>query len=77
VLGYPDEMGDTPAIPKPDILGRNGSFVAFRKLHQRVAGFRQYLKANSSAPEGEELLAAKMMGRWRSRRAPRLMSAAP
>jgi deferrochelatase/peroxidase EfeB len=59
-------MGDTPAIPKPDILGRNGSYVAFRKLHQRVAAFRQYLKANSSAPEGEELLAAKMMGRWRS-----------
>jgi Dyp-type peroxidase family len=66
VLGYPDEMGETPSIPKPDILGRNGSYVAFRKLHQRVAAFRQYLKANSSATEGEELLAAKMMGRWRS-----------
>ena len=66
VLGYPDEMGETPAIPKPDILGRNGSYVVFRKLHQRVAAFRQYLKANSSGPEGQELLAAKMMGRWRS-----------
>jgi Dyp-type peroxidase family len=66
VLGYPDEMGETPAIPRPDILGRNGSYVAFRKLHQRVAAFRQYLKANSPGPEGEELLAAKMMGRWRS-----------
>lgn len=66
VLGYPDEMGDAPAIPKPDVLGRNGSYAVFRKLHQRVAAFRQFLKANSPSPEGEELLAAKIMGRWRS-----------
>jgi Dyp-type peroxidase family len=66
VLGYPDEMGGTSPPPKPDILGRNGSYVVFRKLHQRVAAFRQYLKANGSGAEGEELLAAKLMGRWRS-----------
>jgi Dyp-type peroxidase family len=66
VLGYADEISDSPSIPQPEILGRNGSFVAFRKLHQRVAAFRQYLKENSSTPDGEELLAAKMMGRWRS-----------
>jgi Dyp-type peroxidase family len=66
VLGYSDEMGDTPMIPQPDILGRNGSYVVFRKLHQRVAAFRQYLKANASSAEEEEWLAAKMMGRWRS-----------
>ena len=66
VLGYPDEMVDTPAIPQPEILGRNGSYVVFRKLHQRVAAFRQYLKENASSPEAEELVAAKMMGRWRS-----------
>jgi Dyp-type peroxidase family len=66
VLGYLDEIGDVSAIPKPDVLGRNGSYVAFRKLHQRVAAFRQFLKANASGPEGEELIAAKLMGRWRS-----------
>jgi len=66
VLGYPDEMGETPSIPQPEILGRNGSYVVFRKLHQRVAAFRRYLKENSTSPEAEELLAAKMMGRWRS-----------
>ena len=66
VLGYPDEMVDTPSIPQPEILGRNGSYVVFRKLHQRVAAFRRYLKENASSPEAEELLAAKMMGRWRS-----------
>jgi Dyp-type peroxidase family len=66
ILGYPDEMGEAPSIPQPEILGRNGSYVVFRKLHQRVAAFRRYLKAKSSSPEEEELLAAKMMGRWRS-----------
>ena len=66
VLGYPDESGETPFIPQPDVLGRNGSYVVFRKLHQRVAAFRRYLKENSASPQAEELLAAKMMGRWRS-----------
>jgi Dyp-type peroxidase family len=66
VLGYPDEMSETPEIPQPDVLGRNGSYVAFRKLHQRVAEFRRFLAAIATSPEDEELLAAKMMGRWRS-----------
>jgi Dyp-type peroxidase family len=65
VLGYRDEMRGVQKTV-PDILGRNGTYVAFRKLHQRVAAFRQYLKANSKSAEAEELLAAKMMGRWRS-----------
>ena len=65
VLGYRDELGGVQ-IPQPEALGRNGTYIVFRKLHQRVAAFRQYLKANSISPEDEELLAAKMMGRWRS-----------
>ena len=65
VLGYVDEMG---AVQKtdPEVLGRNGTYIVFRKLHQRVAAFRQYLKANATADFDEERLAAKMMGRWRS-----------
>ena len=66
VLGYPDEIGSGQAPPQPEILGRNGSYIVFRKLSQRVAEFRKYLKANATTPEAEELLAAKMMGRWRS-----------
>lgn len=66
VLGYPDETGNIAVNPKPDIFGRNGTYAVFRKLHQNVASFRKYLKANSASPEEEELLAAKMMGRWRS-----------
>lgn len=65
VLGYRDELGGIQKI-QPEVLGRNGTYVAFRKLHQRVAAFRQYLKGNSTSPEDEELLAAKIMGRWRS-----------
>jgi Dyp-type peroxidase family len=66
ILGYPDEMGAQTTSVRPEILGRNGSYVAFRKLHQRVAEFRKYLKSISSCGEEEELIAAKMMGRWRS-----------
>ena len=65
VLGYRDELGGIQKTT-PEILGRNGTYVVFRKLHQRVAAFRQYLKANSTSAADEELLAAKMMGRWRS-----------
>lgn len=65
VLGYRDELGGVQRT-EPAVLGRNGTYVVFRKLHQRVAAFRQYLKANSASAEDEELLAAKMMGRWRS-----------
>ena len=67
VLGYPDEMSDQqPVLPQPAELFRNGSFVVFRKLHQRVAAFRKYLKESATSSMPEELLAAKMMGRWRS-----------
>jgi Dyp-type peroxidase family len=66
VLGYPDETGGFPPMPQPEVLGRNGTYAVFRKLHQRVAAFRQYLRANSHSTQEEELLAAKMMGRWRS-----------
>src|SRR6185369_13651274 len=65
VIGYTDELGGTQKTV-PEILGRNGTYVVFRKLHQRVAEFRKYLRTNSKSAEEEELLAAKMMGRWRS-----------
>ncbi|MGC5010351.1 Dyp-type peroxidase [Streptosporangium sp. DT93] len=65
VLGYPDELGGVQTL-QPEVLGRNGSYAAFRKLHQRVAAFRGYLRDNAVDPVDEELLAAKIMGRWRS-----------
>ena len=66
ILGYPDEGGSPPPMPQPEILGRNGTYVVFRKLHQRVAAFRQYLRSNSPSADAEELLGAKIVGRWRS-----------
>lgn len=66
VLGYRDEMGGFPPAPQPEALGRNGTYVAFRKLHQRVADFRRCLKDNAKQEGDEEWIAAKMMGRWRS-----------
>ncbi|MBV8163857.1 MAG: Dyp-type peroxidase [Candidatus Eremiobacteraeota bacterium] len=66
IFGYCDEMGGFPPAPKPDALGRNGTYVVFRKLHERVAAYRRYLRDNSNDQAQEELLAAKMMGRWRS-----------
>ena len=65
VIGYPDELCGVQKTA-PEILGRNGTYVVFRKLRQRVADFRRFLKANSNNEHEEELLAAKMMGRWRS-----------
>jgi Dyp-type peroxidase family len=66
LLGHPSENGAVLAMPTPDILGRNGSYIGIRKLHTRVAAFRRFLHANAADSAGEELLAAKMLGRWRS-----------
>jgi Dyp-type peroxidase family len=66
ILGYPDEQGSLPAAPPPDELGRNGSYVVYRKLRQDVAAFRRQLaEAAALYPGGEDLLAAKLVGRWR------------
>jgi Dyp-type peroxidase family len=65
VLGYEDEdRGPAPAPPPP--FDRNASYMVWRKLHQDVAGFRAQL-ADQAARLGldEELVAAKLVGRWR------------
>ena len=66
ILGYPDETGSVPPMPTPEVLGRNGTYVVFRKLHTRVAAYRQYLRAKAASREEEALLGAKMVGRWQS-----------
>jgi Dyp-type peroxidase family len=66
IMGYPDELGETCTSPKPEALRRNGTFLAFRKFHTRVAEFRKYIRQQASSPGEEELIAAKMVGRWRS-----------
>jgi Dyp-type peroxidase family len=66
ILGYPDETGELPPMPSPEVLGRNGTYVVFRKLRTRVAAYRQYLHAKAASREEEALLGAKMVGRWQS-----------
>ena len=66
ILGYPDETGSLAPMPSPDELGRNGTFLVFRKLHTKVAAYRTYLHERARSREDEELLGAKMVGRWPS-----------
>ena len=66
ILGYPDENGPVPNLPEPEVLSRNGSYMAYRRLQEHVTLFRDYLLENAETPEEQELLAAKFMGRSRS-----------
>ena len=65
-LGYPDETGLQPALPQPEILSRNGSYLAYFRLQEHVGTFRDFLRQHGKTPEEQELVAAKLMGRWRS-----------
>jgi Dyp-type peroxidase family len=66
LLGYPDETGSLPPMPHPEVLGRNGTYLVFRKLQTRVAAYRTYLRERSRTRAEERLLGAKMVGRWQS-----------
>jgi deferrochelatase/peroxidase EfeB len=66
ILGYPGESGFPLPMPQPDILGRNSTYVGFRKYQSRVGAFNRFLRANGSTEEERELIAAKLVGRWRS-----------
>jgi len=66
ILGYPDETGSLPPMPTPEVLGRNGTYIVFRKLHTRVAAYRRYLRDKAVTREEEALLGAKLVGRWQS-----------
>jgi Dyp-type peroxidase family len=66
ILGYPGEAGVPLPMPQPDILARNGTYVGLRKYQSRVGAFNRFLRANGSTKEEQELVAAKLVGRWRS-----------
>ncbi|MBT0767608.1 hypothetical protein KIH74_01645 [Kineosporia sp. J2-2] len=73
LLGYQDVDGDTAGSGVAASVGRNGSYLVWRKLEQDVAGFEELtrdLAGNlaGKVPTGTdavELAAAKLMGRWR------------
>lgn len=72
ILGYPDE--DTRSDPKhrllpnapADPLGRGGTYMVWRKLHQDVALWRRTMRDAAELSEGGDLerLSAKVVGRW-------------
>jgi deferrochelatase/peroxidase EfeB len=73
LLGHPDEAQELPPTAPPDLLMRNGSFMAFRKLHQNVASWRRYFAEqaktharvnNVPVEEAAVTLTSKAMGRW-------------
>jgi Dyp-type peroxidase family len=72
VFGYPgqdpedpDKEGLVPPMAAPWM--RNGSYLVFRRLEQKVPEFRRFL-AEQAARLGMDpaLLAARMIGRWKS-----------
>lgn len=66
ILGYPDEDGLPAGLPQPEILSRNGSYLGYFMLEEHVGAFRDFLGQHGKTTQEQELLAAKLMGRWRS-----------
>ena len=67
ILGYRGTYGVMFDVPQPMELGTNGSFSAFRILEQDVVGFETFLETKGAESGlGKELLAAKVVGRWRN-----------
>jgi Dyp-type peroxidase family len=74
LLGWPDEAQEIPGSAMPLEFSRNGTFFAYRKLHQDVEAFNAWVNATAQAlqkvwalasfEEAKETLLAKMAGRW-------------
>ena len=74
LLGWPDEAQEIPGAALPLDFSRNGTFIAYRKLHQDVAGFRGWIDRIAarlqqvwrlpSLEVARETLMAKVAGRW-------------
>ena len=74
LLGWPDEAQEIPGATMPLDFSRNGTFFAYRKLHQDVDAFKFWVEATAALlqrvwklatlEEARETLLAKMAGRW-------------
>jgi len=73
LLGHPDESQELPPTAMPPNVMHNGSFMAYRKLHENVGTFNDVMATEAkgfarvmNVPEQEarETLIAKMVGRW-------------
>jgi Dyp-type peroxidase family len=66
ILGYPGEAGVPLPAPQPEVLGRNGTYIGLRKYQSRVGAFNRFLRDHAETDDEREVLAAKLVGRWRS-----------
>lgn len=76
ILGHASEAQELPPTAPPWSFTRNGTFMAYRKLHQNVALFQEYVeqqaslfsKAGTAASHqaAKATILAKMVGRWQS-----------
>ena len=74
LLGYPDEAQEMPGAAMPIEFSRNGTFMAYRKLHENVGAFDAYLDRQAgryaravravAQEDARRPLIAKMVGRW-------------
>lgn len=65
VIGYPGSaFSPGPSAGNAGAFAKDGCYLAFRVISQDTAGFEKFLEDNS--PNDKELLAAKVMGRWRN-----------
>jgi Dyp-type peroxidase family len=73
LLGYPDEAQEIPGAAMPIEFSRNGTFMAYRKLHENVGSFDAYMADQGDTyarmfsveqQEAEETVKAKLVGRW-------------
>ena len=74
LLGWPDEAQEIPGSAMPVSFSRNGTFFAYRKLHEDVQAFRDWIDQNARGlaaawriadpEEARATLMAKLAGRW-------------
>jgi Dyp-type peroxidase family len=66
LLGHLDEAKQYPEAPLPAQLSRNGTFMVWRKLHQNVTKWNDFLATEGAKYGDPELFAAKLVGRWKN-----------
>jgi Dyp-type peroxidase family len=74
LLGYPDEAQEIAGAAMPLDFSRNGTFMAYRKLHQNVGAFEKFITEAvtrfgavfgiDNPSDARETLLAKIAGRW-------------
>lgn len=76
ILGHIDEAQEYPLAPEPKLLSRNGTYMVYRKLHENVDTFNEYIDSLAKDFDGSrDLLMAKMSGRWPDNGAPLTLAA--